>query len=81
MVVGNVDELVAALRSRRQALGLPLTAVGARAQMPYQMVHTIEAGRQQPGAVVLLRLLDALDCDLVFAPRLGRRPGASRAVR
>jgi transcriptional regulator with XRE-family HTH domain len=56
-------QLAKALRTRREALGLSLSAVAERAGLSYQMVSYVEREMRMPTVETLLRLAEALDAD------------------
>ncbi len=62
VIVTSPEQLAAALRARRQALGMPLWMVGERAGMTLQQVWSVEKGHNRPGPAVLLRVTAALSC-------------------
>jgi transcriptional regulator with XRE-family HTH domain len=61
------SEILAALVSRRQRLGLSQTAVAARMGTSQSAVARLEAGRSDPRVSTLARYAAALDTSVSFA--------------
>ena len=56
--------VAAALRRERERQQLSMSAVAARAGISQQMVSYVERGLRNPTLDTLLRITDALECDL-----------------
>jgi DNA-binding XRE family transcriptional regulator len=67
--VRPLSPLSAALRERREHLGLTQAQVADRAQLPRSVVAGLETGVSQLQVPNLMAVADALGCELVAAPR------------
>lgn len=72
-----------AIRKRREALGVTQAQLGAAIGVTFQQVQKYEQGRNRVAASKLIRVAEALKCDigeLCFAEE-DELPGAKRLVR
>ena len=60
----TIDRLVASLEKERRRQGLSLNEVSARAGLSHTMVMRMEKGERMPTIDTLLRIAEALQCDL-----------------
>lgn len=65
----HVDPIVAALRERRQALGLSQAEVARRIHSSPASWCEVENGLHSPSIWRLRRYAEVLDCDVVLVPR------------
>ena len=79
MHINSIQDLAAAVRGRRQELGLSQGQLAAHAAVSRDWINQIEAGKPTAEFGLVLRLLDALDLRLNLLPRTkGSDPAAGR---
>lgn len=54
----------------RNQLGMSQATLAKRVRVPQAMLSRIEQGKQKPNLLTLVKIFDALSCDLVIAPIL-----------
>ena len=74
--IGSLHDLAAAVRGRRQELGLSQAQLAARAHVSRAWVNAFESGKPAAELRLVLAIVDALDLELQIGDREG---GPSRA--
>jgi len=75
--ITSIRDVAAAVRGRRQTLGLSQADVARRARVSRQWISELESGKPTAELALVIRLLDALGLDLSVEPRDAQ--GASRS--
>ena len=61
------------IKRERESRGWTLADLSARCGIAVSNLSRLENGRAEPGAVTLVRIADAFDAKLVFAPKVETR--------
>lgn len=69
MAICSVRDMAAAVRGRRQDLGLSQADLAHAARVSRKWIYEFEGGKPTAEWGMLLRVLDALDLDLDVVPR------------
>jgi y4mF family transcriptional regulator len=67
--IGSLHDLAAAVRGRRQELGLSQAQLATRAGVSRAWVNAFEAGKPAAELRLVLAVVDALGLELVLGPR------------
>ena len=62
--LATIDRLIALLEDERRRQGLSLNEVATRAGLSHTMIMRVEKRTRTPSIDTLLRIAEALDCDL-----------------
>jgi len=62
--LATIDRLIASLEGERRRQGLSLNEVATRAGLSRTMIMRVEKRARTPSIDTLLRIAEALDCDL-----------------